>query len=275
MHLHETATRTALIAARSRVVAPPPPSSTADAGAVNPTEDQIVVIYVMISMAVVIFGLWNVPIVRKLLNPLKLFTIGLHELFHIFLTILSGGRILKVTIDPQLGGATIVENGIPGLILPAGYLGSTLMGACFVLAGFDTLVAKIMSFVLAVGLIAPLSLVRDKLTILLTLIYEALLIGFWFIDHASALRWYCLLVGIMNIFYVVWDVADDRFFHKANDSDATQFSLLWPSLSAHVWALLWIFFAMGTLVAFIMIGLIPLKMDSDQMRVEADKFLPT
>ena len=39
----------------------------------------------MISMAVVIFGLWNVPIVRKLLNPLKLFTIGLHELFHIFL----------------------------------------------------------------------------------------------------------------------------------------------------------------------------------------------
>uniref|UniRef100_D8Q0G5 Peptidase M50B-like-domain-containing protein n=1 Tax=Schizophyllum commune (strain H4-8 / FGSC 9210) TaxID=578458 RepID=D8Q0G5_SCHCM len=247
----------------------------------------------MISMAVVIFGLWNVPIVRKLLNPLKLFTIGLHELFHIFLTILSGGRILKVTIDPQLGGATIVENGIPGLILPAGYLGSTLMGACFVLAGFDTLVAKIMSFVLAVGLIAPLSLVRDKLTILLTLVYEALLIGFWFIDHASALRWYCLLVGIMKcvfafdaqvladesltaystsfvsahlISYSSWyahhvtgDVADDRFFHKANDSDATQFSLLWPSLSAHVWALLWIFFAMGTLVAFIMIGLIPLK----------------
>ena len=70
-----------------------------------------------------------------------------------------------MTIDPQLGGATIVENGIPGLILPAGYLGSTLMGACFVLAGFDTLVAKIMSFVLAVGLIAPLSLVRDKLCV--------------------------------------------------------------------------------------------------------------
>ncbi|KAL1733214.1 peptidase M50B-like-domain-containing protein [Schizophyllum commune] len=218
----------------------------------------------MISMAVVIFGLWNVPIVRKLLNPLKLFTIGLHELFHIFLTILSGGRILKVTIDPQLGGATIVENGIPGLILPAGYLGSTLMGACFVLAGFDTLVAKIMSFVLAVGLIAPLSLVRDKLTILLTLIYEALLIGFWFIDHASALRWYCLLRSFCSYLdrrthCLTGDVADDRFFHKANDSDATQFSLLWPSLSAHVWALLWIFFAMGTLVAFIMIGLIPLK----------------
>ncbi|KAL1747932.1 peptidase M50B-like-domain-containing protein [Schizophyllum fasciatum] len=224
-------------------------------------------------MAVIVFGLWNVPLVRKVLNPLKLFTIGLHELFHISLTILSGGRILKVTIDPQLGGATIVEGGRPALILPAGYLGSTLMGACFVLGGFDTLVAKIMSFVLAVGLVAPLSLVRDKLTILLTLMYEALLIGFWFIDHGSALRWYCLLIGIMNrasstsdvgsTEYLPGDVADDRFFHKVNDSDATQFSLLFPALSAHVWALLWIFFAMGTLVAFIMIGLIPLKRQSN------------
>jgi hypothetical protein len=29
------------------------------------------------------------------------------------------------------------------------------------------------------------------------------------------------------------DVADDRFFHKSNDSDATQFSLLYPRIAAH------------------------------------------
>ena len=34
-------------------------------------------------MAVVIFGFWNVPVVRNLINPLKLFTIGWHELCHI------------------------------------------------------------------------------------------------------------------------------------------------------------------------------------------------
>jgi hypothetical protein len=37
------------------------------------------------------------------------------------------------------------------------------MGGLLVLGGFDTLAAKILSFVAAVGLIAPLSLVRDKL----------------------------------------------------------------------------------------------------------------
>lgn len=100
------------------------------------------------------------------------------------------------------------------------------------MAGFDTLVSKIMSFVIGVGLAAPLALVRNKLyvlsapfpptfltlasiplppsllsarlsalrnphttrplapytmayrTILLTVVYEGLLIGFWFIDHA-------------------------------------------------------------------------------------------
>lgn len=48
-------------------------------------------------------------------------------------------------------------------MLSAGYIGSTLFGGAFVLAGWDTLVAKVLSFVLGVGLMMPLVLVRDKL----------------------------------------------------------------------------------------------------------------
>jgi hypothetical protein len=77
--------------------------------------------------------------------------------------IISGGRILKITIDPHVGGATIVEGGSPWFTLSAGYIGSTLLGGAFVLAGWDTLVAKILSFVLGVGLVLPLVLVRDKM----------------------------------------------------------------------------------------------------------------
>jgi hypothetical protein len=29
------------------------------------------------------------------------------------------------------------------------------------------------------------------------------------------------------------DVTDDRFFHKANDSDAAQFSILYPKIPSH------------------------------------------
>lgn len=107
---------------------------------------------------------------------------------------------MKITIDPHVGGATIVEGGVPGFVLSSGYIGSTLLGGAFVLAGWDTLVAKVLSFVLGVGLVLPLVLVRDKLwvnrilflqgeltmffrTIVLTICYEGMLIGFWFIDH--------------------------------------------------------------------------------------------
>jgi hypothetical protein len=76
---------------------------------------------------------------------------------------MTGGTVLKVTIDPTLGGATIVQGGNPTFTLSAGYVGSTLMGALFVLAGWDTLISKVMSFVLGVGMILPLVLVRDKL----------------------------------------------------------------------------------------------------------------
>jgi hypothetical protein len=34
-------------------------------------------------------------------------------------------------------------------------------------------------------------------------------------------------------FFALGDVADDRFFHKTNDSDATQFALLYPRIGAH------------------------------------------
>lgn len=76
---------------------------------------------------------------------------------------MTGGTILKITIDPSLGGATIVEGGYPFFILCSGYIGSSLFGGLFILGGWDTLVAKIMSFVLGLGLITPLVLVRDKL----------------------------------------------------------------------------------------------------------------
>ncbi|KAI0923821.1 hypothetical protein AcW1_006677 [Taiwanofungus camphoratus] len=237
--------------------------------------NQVPTLYVIVVYTVVIFALWIIPGARVLITPLKLFTIGCHEFCHIVMAVLTGGSVVKVTIDPDVGGATYVEGGHSLAILSAGYIGSTIIGGIFVLSGFDTLMAKIVSFVLGLGLVAPLTLVRNKLTILLTIIYEGLLVGFWFIDHAQALRWYCLFVGVMNVFYVVWDIADDKYFRKQNDSDATQFAMLFPRIGAHVWASLWILFEIGVLIAFILLGIVAFKRTNEQMYAEAAKFLPT
>ncbi|TFK51762.1 hypothetical protein OE88DRAFT_1658371 [Heliocybe sulcata] len=253
----------------------PPVAAPVQTRPLSPTQIQVPILYVIVVYSVMIFAIWNIPTVRNLINPLKLFTIGWHELCHIIVAIMTGGTILKVTIDPNVGGCTIVEGGHPPSILAAGYIGSAVFGGIFIMAGFDTLAAKILSFVIGIGLVCPLVLVRDKLTLLLTLLYEGLMIGFWFIDHADALRWYCLFVGVMNVFYVVWDIADDKFFRKANDSDCTQFSLMYPKISAHVWALLWILFDTGVLIGFIFVGITSFKMTGDEMLYQAAQFLPT
>jgi len=241
----------------------------------TPTHDQVPILYVIAVYAIVIFAFWNIPGARVIINPLKLLTIGWHELCHITMAILTGGTVTKVSIDPDLGGATHVEGGVPFLILMAGYVGSTLFGGVLIMAGFDTLVSKVLSFIIGLGLILPLVLVRDKLTILLTLCYEGLLVGFWFIDHAQALRWYCLFIGVMNALYVVWDIADDKYFRKANDSDATQFSLMFPGIGAHIWAMLWIIFECAVITAFVIMGIVFFKYSPDDMAAQAAQFLPT
>ncbi|KZT10074.1 uncharacterized protein LAESUDRAFT_694683 [Laetiporus sulphureus 93-53] len=234
-----------------------------------PTPEQVPVLYVIVVYTVVIFAFWVIPGARVVITPLKLFTIGWHEFCHIVAAVFTGGTVNRVSIDPDNGGITQVHGGNHPVILISGYIGSTIMGGVFMLAGFDILVAKILSFVLGLGLIAPLVLVRNKLTILLIIVYEGILVGFWFIDHGQALRWYCLFVGVMNIFYVVWDVADDKYFRKQNDSDATQFAIMYPVLPAHIWATVWILFEIGILVSFVLLGIVAFKRTNAQMYAEA------
>ncbi|KAI9509126.1 peptidase M50B-like-domain-containing protein [Russula earlei] len=240
---------------------------------IAPTHDQVRTTHRILVYAVVLFGLWNIPGARLLINPLKLFAIGWHELCHAILAVLTGGTITRMSIDPTLGGFTTVQGGHPPSILCAGYVGSTVLGGLFILGGFDTLAAKILSFVAGVGLIAPLSLVRDKLTILLTVAYEGLLVGFWFIDHAQALRWYMLFLGMLHVLYVIFDITDEKFFRKPHDSDCTQFSYLYKAVPAHVWAMFWITFQLGALVGFVFIGIASFRLTKDQMYAEACKFL--
>ena len=64
--------------------------------------------------------------------------------FFFFLT------IAKKKIIANEGGMTKMSGGIPWITLPAGYLGSSFIGACLITCGFDTDASKVASIVLAV-----------------------------------------------------------------------------------------------------------------------------
>jgi len=53
------------------------------------------------------------------------------------------------TTDFFVQGATRMSGGIPLITLPAGYLGSSFLGACMIACGFDTNASKVATLVLA------------------------------------------------------------------------------------------------------------------------------
>lgn len=105
------------------------------------------------------------------------------------MAVLTGGRVKSISLDPREGGVTHMVGGKSALTLPAGYLGSSLIGALLIFCGFNIVASKIASFVLAACFLLTLWWgKRDWLTIVTILMAVGLLVAFWFIKHAQPLR---------------------------------------------------------------------------------------
>ena len=63
------------------------------------------------------------------------------------------------------------------------------------------------------------------------------------------------LFGFRSLPCVTGDIADDKYFRKANDSDATQWSIMYPKTRAHVWAIFWITFEVAVIIGFVLLGI--------------------
>ena len=77
------------------------------------------------------------PWAQFLLYPFKLFTTWVHESGHALMTVLVGGRVTSITIEPDTSGLTqsLVPMGrvAGGLVASSGYLGAAVVG-CLLMA---------------------------------------------------------------------------------------------------------------------------------------------
>lgn len=120
----------------------------------------------------------------------QMLVIAFHEFGHAITSCCTGGRVKSISLDPHEGGVTIMQGGISAITLPAGYLGSSIIGALLIFAGFDIVASKIASIVLGVCFLLTLWWARkDWLTIMTIFLAVGLLVACWFIAHGEALRW--------------------------------------------------------------------------------------
>jgi len=140
-------------------------------------------------------------------NVQQMLVIAFHEFGHAITACCTGGKVESISLDPREGGVTHMRGGISALTLPAGYLGSSLIGALLIFCGFDIVASKVASIVLGVCFLLTLWWARrDWLTIVTVLLAVGLLVACWFIAHAEALKYVVLFIGVMSALYSVWDI---------------------------------------------------------------------
>ncbi|KAF4973032.1 hypothetical protein FZEAL_9436 [Fusarium zealandicum] len=241
----------------------------------NPNHTQRVTLGVIGAYVVIIAILWNVPYIRMVLWPFKMLVIAFHEFGHAITAVLTGGKVKSISLDPNEGGVTHMVGGKSAFTLPAGYLGSSIIGALLTFCGFNIVASKVASIVLAVCFLLTLWWgKRDWLTILTVLLAVGLLIACWFISHAQALRFVVLFIGVMSSLYSVWDICDDLILRKVNSSDASVFAKRYGG-SSQCWGVIWSIISVCFMAIGIVAGLAAFSQSFAQQEKDSQKFIPT
>lgn len=181
--------------------------------------------------------------------PFRIFVVFLHEISHGLAAVLTGGRIVSIGLSFDEGGVCVTQGGSRFLILSAGYLGSLLWGALFLLLA-------------AWRRRAPAALALIGLfTLVVTLLYVRTWFGFFYgLAAAAALllvagklepevsEGLLAAIGVMSCLYAVWDVASDVLLRSIPSSDASALAGL-TGIPAVVWGVLWIAASLWVIVS--------------------------
>ncbi|KAK0458582.1 peptidase M50B-like-domain-containing protein [Desarmillaria tabescens] len=265
-----------------------------DASRLVPNDTQRTTLIVAACYIIVIALLWHIPFLSWIIYPFKLLTVGFHEMSHAFMGVLTCAHIHSIELDRMIsfpssyvlsnastpfiadeGGATSMSGGIQWLTLPAGYLGSSFIGACLIACGFNTNASKVASLVLAVFFLFTLWWARRNwLTWALIIGMSGVIVLFWFVADSVALRYFVLFIGVMSCMYVLWDVIDDTIARKVNTSDASAFARVCGCFPSQVWGVIWLLVAIAFFAAGILVGLAAFKETAAEQAEDSGHFLP-
>ncbi|KAG0244325.1 hypothetical protein BGW41_008089 [Actinomortierella wolfii] len=230
----------------------------------HPTKDQVTTLWIIGGYLVGILILWQMPYLKHILYPFKLVTIGLHEFGHACMACVSGGRVKSITVDPNLGGLTtyVGNSRTQCLALPAGYLGSSLLGGILVFCGFNVTASKGAAIMLLLCLFLTMVWARNWLAFGISFFFAGLVALLWWADGGKYLKYFTLFLGVMSCIYSILEIIDSLVLRKANGSDAVQFAEKYGIFPAQGWGFIWLIISLVFLVGAILAGLVAFKGDN-------------
>jgi hypothetical protein len=180
------------------------------------------------------------------LYPFKLLVVLMHESGHAAATLLTGGSVRQIVVDPREGGYTLslIPAGLWSQIVvsSAGYLGSTISGCVLLVLAARSKSGRWPLVALAcwTALVAALW-VRDSFT-LVFVAAASLVLGLVARFGPSLLRRGLLVfLGTFSVSYALYDIRDDLLHFASrgtvqSDADALAQATLVPAI---VWGVAW------------------------------------
>jgi hypothetical protein len=189
--------------------------------------------------------LWDTFVVY----PFRVFVVFLHEISHGIAALLTGGRIVAIGLSFDEEGVCLTRGGSRFLVLNAGYLGSLLFGALFLLLGVrrrraPAVVATIGLFTLVVTLVY----VRTLFGLVYGLVAGTALLAAASRTRPAVSETLLAGIGVMSCLYAVWDVASDVLLHSHPESDASALAAL-TGIPAVLWGAAWVLASLWVMLA--------------------------
>ena len=192
------------------------------------------------------------PWAQVLLYPFKLFTTWVHECGHALMTVLVGGRVTSITIEPDTSGLT--ESLLPvgrvarGLVASSGYLGAALVGCLLMAATRVEKWARVILLGLAACMLVTLAIwMRNLFGFAAVLAWAVALVALAGKGMGHASRFLLSLLAVQVALNSVYDIRV-LFLIDRGRSDAATMARLFL-LPSWIWATAWMLISVAMLGA--------------------------
>lgn len=238
---------------------------------------------VLLLIFIGIWLLWGTVFVY----PIKLFVVFMHEVGHGLAAVATGGRIVEIQVNPQLGVHTLTQGGSRFWILTAGYLGSLLSGGIILFLTARPGYKKAIGTLIGIGIVVITIVFVEggypsffgihfskggdflvygdfpSFPYIFSVGFGGALIAVSFFLSKTINDWILQILGITNCFYVIIDITRSR-------SDAQMLSEI-TGIPTEIWSSIWIILTIGGTFLFLyMIGNRPMVEADPSSSTEAE-----
>lgn len=144
---------------------------------------------------------------------------------------LTGGSVDKIEVYQNEGGVSHFRGGIRPCIIPAGYVGVSFWGGCFVALSGGRIPATVAASFFCFAMLVCLRYSPNQLLVWLNLSFTLITVAALLIDWLvfdPFIQYVTLLYGTFIGWYGIMDIWDDTISRTVEGSDAHACFVMWP-----------------------------------------------